>query len=119
MLKYDGLEKSYVTQVSCYLKALDLQEAIVVCKCKDTSDLEELTLKRDDALVEEALIRYDLVIDSKAPLEVQRMYGPKEDGALPWQCGYCPFTKDCWAEMKPVEKQPHKYVLMGDYKEHL
>jgi hypothetical protein len=119
MLHREGLEKSYQTQVSCYLKALNLEEAIVICKCKDTSELAELVIKRDDQLVADALARYDTVVDSKYPSMVERMYGPKEDGSLPWNCGYCPFWAECWKDFKPVEKLAHKVVLMGDYKENL
>lgn len=117
MLKYEGLEKSYIAQVSCYLKATNLQEALVICKCKDTSDLAELTLQRDDKLVDECLEKFDSVIDSKAPEDVLYSYRPKEDGSLPWQCGYCPYWQTCWAAFKPIEKQAHKLVLQGDYKD--
>lgn len=116
-LKNGGVEKSYLTQVSCYMAALNLTECMFVAKCKDTSELFECIIKRDDALVAEALARYDEVFDSTAPEMVKRMYGPSEKGWLPWQCGYCPFTAECWKKYLPREKREHSWVLDGDYKE--
>jgi hypothetical protein len=116
-LKWEGLEKSYVAQVSAYLMATGLREAIVVAKCKDTSELEELTLGRNDALVNECLEKFDSVIDASTPEDVSCSYRPNEGGALPWQCGYCPYWQTCWAAYKPIEKQAHKIVLTGDYKD--
>lgn len=117
LLRREGLEKSYLVQVSSYLRATKLPEATVLCKNKDTSDLAELTVKEDKCSVDEALVRIDSVLDSKAPDSVQRMYGPNEEGALPWQCNYCPFVKICYAKYDPVETEDHKVVLRGDYME--
>ncbi len=115
MLRKEGLEKSYICQVSCYLKALDLQEAVVICKCKDTSDLQELILRRDDEQVAEALQKIDLVLDSTTPDMVQRMYAANESGKLPWQCAYCPYVALCWEKYLPEQVGPNQWVLRGDY----
>jgi hypothetical protein len=116
MLGREGLEKSYIAQVSCYLKALDLQKCLVVCKCKDTSELTELLIERDDKLVADCLAKFDRVLDAKVPDSVQRSYGPTENGSLPWNCGYCPYWQTCWKDYDPVEPLPHKLKLHGDYK---
>jgi hypothetical protein len=115
--KNNGIEESYLVQISCYLRALNLDECVFIAKCKDTSDLFECVVRRDDALVDAALLRYDEVFDSADPNSVQRMYGPSEKGWLPWNCGYCPFTQVCWEKYMPREWRPHKWVLDGDYKQ--
>lgn len=116
-LKREGLERSYIVQVCAYLRACNLQEALVLVKNKDTSDLKELVITRDDKLVDENLAKLDQVLDSTTPDSVQRMYAPNEDGALPWNCGYCPYWATCWAEAGPVENEAHKITLTGDYRE--
>jgi hypothetical protein len=110
-----GIEKSYLAQISCYLAALGLEECVFIAKCKDTSDLFECIIKRDAELVKAALARYDSVFDSDRPEVVQRMYHPSKSGWLPWQCGYCAFTAECWKKYSPQEKKDHVWLLYGDY----
>ena len=116
MLAKEGLERSYQTQISCYLQALGLSEAIVLCKCKDNSDLTELVYKRNDQLVIEALERFDKVLDSPTPESVYREVEVKDEGELHWRCTYCAFTATCWREFKPAQTGPNKWHLEGDYR---
>lgn len=116
MLAREGLEKSYIVQVSSYLRATKLPEAVVVCKNKDTSDLAELVVKEDKAAVDAALIKIDAVIDSKVPEDVIYNYGPNDEGKLSWVCAYCPYIKQCWKDYEPIEYDERKWRLNGDYK---
>lgn len=107
----------YRAQVSAYLKATGLKDAVVLVKNKDTSDLREQVLTCDEKLLDERLRKLDEVLDSDTPDKVQREYGPDEDGALPWQCSYCSFVKTCWKDYQPIQEAEHKWILAGSYKE--
>lgn len=115
--KKEGLDRSYEAQVSGYLKATGLKDAVVLCKNKDTSDLREVVITLNEKLLEERLQIVDQVLDGEAPELSNREYGPDEGGSLPWNCGYCPYWRTCWKDYGPVENEPKKIKLTGNYKE--
>lgn len=115
--KREGLDRSYQAQVSGYLKATGLKDAVVLMKNKDTSDLREIVMTLDEKLLDERLAIVDQVLDSTTPDMVQREWRANDDGELPWHCGYCPYVRTCWKDFKPREVETHKWVLDGDYRQ--
>lgn len=107
------IDDSYLAQASGYMLGSGLEDALFLAKNKNTSDMAEMLVKRDDALLNKRLIVLDSVLDSKRPEDVPREYGPKkgDKGELQWQCGYCPFWKICWEKRNPKEVDEHKVVI--------
>lgn len=93
-----GIEDSYQRQMDGYLRGSGMEEAVFLKKCKDNGELDELKYVINNELLDKQLVEVDKVVDSKAPNQVERSYGPDKNGKLDWHCAYCPFWKQCWED---------------------
>ncbi len=112
--KHEEVGLEYRCQISGYLAALDIDQAIVIAKNKNTGELLEFIYDGEDELVLDRITKLDSVIQSKDPESVAREYGPNKSGSLPWQCNYCPFTELCWREEGVTMKKEKKYIVNMD-----
>jgi ribosomal protein L44E len=100
----NGLSESfgYRSQVSLYLDALGLDEAIVVYMCKNTGHICDRVVKKDTSLIQQAkenwrkILNYPEAADRKFD-SVPETFRKKPTGrqVLPYQCSYCQFVKQC------------------------
>ena len=111
LVKTETIGLEYACQVSGYLAALKLNEALILAKNKNTGEMAEFVYQRDDELLAKRFQIIDKILDAKDPEEVEREYGPNKHGNLPWQCGYCPYVTLCWRDHGVVETKPRKYKL--------
>lgn len=115
-LKRTGeLSKEYAVQTSAYLRASGLRSAVILAKSKNTGEMLRLEYDCDEALLNERLKILHTVLASEDPEQVAREYQPNHDGALPWNCGYCPYVQLCWRDNGVIRKAPHKYELLTKF----
>lgn len=103
----------YLFTMHFYMKALSLEKALLVYYCKEQSDLHEVSLKYDPKIWDMVEERFRKVILSKKDSLPDREFFPNEKGALPWQCSYCSFNRQCWPEYSLAfdgAGKPHLYV---------
>lgn len=86
----------YLHTMHFYMKALGLKQALLVYYCKEQSDLCEVLVNWDDTAWAQVEERFRKVLKSTKENLPAREYGPNAKGALPWNCTYCAFTKNCW-----------------------
>lgn len=108
------IEDSYQAQMSGYMRALGLVEALFLCKNKNTGDVSERIYRIDNDLLDRRLQAVDKIIASKTPFQVERSYGANNKGRLDWHCAYCPWWSKCW-DGKAVQKvgpKGGKYLVL-------
>jgi len=82
----------HVEQVNLYLFYLELSEAILLYKCKDTSRLIDYLIKKDDDLVQELLAKFDMI---SSLVRLNKLAEPEYIKGVDWQCDYCQFEQHC------------------------
>ena len=110
----DDIEASYQAQMSGYMSALGLEDALFVSKNKDTADLHERIYHIDKELVARRLEAIDKIVSSKAPNMVERSYGADKRGRLDWHCAYCPHWQPCWEGRASQHQGPRggKFLML-------
>ena len=101
----------YRCQLSGYLAAAKMEQAVVLLKNKNNSDLLSFLYTVEHDIIKVRLDAIESVIVSNDAEEVPREYGPNARGNLPWQCGYCPFVTLCWRHEGVTEKKEHHYYV--------
>ena len=111
LVKTETVGFEYACQVSGYLAALGLTEALILAKNKNTGEIAEFIYQRDDGMLQKRFDVIDKILEAKDAEEVEREYGPNKHGNLPWQCGYCPYVNLCWREHGITEIKPKKFKV--------
>lgn len=111
VLKKGELSFEYRCQVSGYLKALGLKQAVIILKNKNTAEISEFLYDLEEGLVNERLAIVKTVKASQTPDDVEREYFPDKKGKLSWRCGYCPFVETCWEDEGVTLVKEHKYQI--------
>lgn len=106
------LPYEYECQVSAYLRASGYDKAQIIVKNKNTGEMDEMIFTANESLLDSRLEVLADVIASTEPEDVNRdwVYDSKT-GALPWQCGYCPYVELCWRHEGVKQVAPHKYTI--------
>jgi len=113
-VRYDVLDYSYVIQTLAYMEGTGLHTAIVIGVNKNTGEMKEFFIDFEASkktwLDRKAFL--DRHIQSPDLATAPKEYGPDDKSMkLPWQCGYCPFVLECWADRKPKEESRNKFIL--------
>lgn len=108
-LQRTGLDNTwgYLTQTNVYLEALGLNEAILFAINKNTGAFDEVLIKKDFKIIEEAKRTIKMIREfektGKLPPRkfdfVPEFFRKKETGKyiLPVQCSYCAYLETCWS----------------------
>lgn len=110
----------YLSQVNCYLEALNLNKAIFICLNKNTGHLEEVIVDKDNNIIKEARENIKKVREAEASGKLperkftfeKELYRNKPTGKekLPFQCSYCSFVDECWKGQVELEFKNNKPV---------
>lgn len=105
------LSFEYRSQVSAYLRATGVDDALILVKNKNNGDMFTVVYQIEKALLDDRLDVLAKVKESKTPEDVEREYSADENGELPWQCNYCPFTFLCWRHEGVTQHGAHFYKI--------
>jgi len=104
-----GLDNTwgYLTQTNVYMEALGLDEAVLFAINKNTGAYDEVFIKKDLQIIEEAKETIRLIkkfeATGKLPPRkfdfIPEVFRKKETGKyiLPVQCSYCAYLETCWS----------------------
>jgi CRISPR/Cas system-associated exonuclease Cas4 (RecB family) len=86
-------DEKHITQVQYYMKAMNINRGMLLYLNKDNQELHEYEVKRDDAKIDQILIRLN---DLKQQFEAKKI--PEMPDKTKWKyniCNYCRFKKVC------------------------
>lgn len=92
----EGVPNNYRDQACSYMRALNVTKTLFLFYNKDTSHITEIIYEFEPDRWAKIKDRFSNVIKSTKENLPEREFGPNEDGKLPWECGYCAYSKYCW-----------------------
>jgi len=104
----------HIKQINLYLFYIELDEAILLYKCKDTSRVIDYLIQRDDNLVQELLAKFEMI---SGLVKLNKLAEPEYVKGADWQCDYCQFEQHCEGKKPdyPRAYEPNLDNLIRNY----
>lgn len=109
--------KQYMAQGGAYMLGKSLTEWVLIAKRKATGELATRWYSEEETrtwryLAKKRVDKINKVVyTSSVPFDVPQEHHPNKKGALPWECGYCPYVKDCWKDDGLKQIGEHKFTV--------